>query len=1781
MVGIYSVNTRFLIIVSFLQLLIINNSRADNYYWIGGSGNWSDINHWANSSGGTILHNTPPSADDDVFFDVISFPASGQIVSVNTENAVCRNLDWSAVSNNPLFINTTSVNIRIFGSFVLSQNMQYNYDGTLSFESTTNGNIIKTEGHTILNNIIFGGINGEWTLADSLSVNGTIFHNYGNFITNSKKVSCNNFTSATTNNRVLILGNSNFTVIGSWNINSTNLVFNSGTSILTIGNNVSNAGDQILTYNKIFFGSSINNLNAYVYYDSIIGIASGTVHGNCYVNHLEIYGNGAVYDNDTIKFVRFHGIGALNGNHVVDTARFDSIGNIKGASIINIASILNRGYVSESNQIDFIKIGDTAIIKGQNSFGHLFLNRMAYIRRHNFARYAYLNCGGNFEGNNSFDTLCFTPGFEYILQYDSTQTINRQWNIIGSCEAPIFIKSSYNGREAIVNAVNANVAGSHLSLRDIHASGNIPFAASQSVDLGNNINWEIDTMAIRDLYWVNGKGNWDDIYHWDINSGGIGGHCPPTERDNVFFDGNSASQGDSIIINTPNAVCHHMDWTGASNSLFYGPDTNFLKVYGSLRFTNNMDIDFLGETHFEDTLGNNTIFTAEKEFLNNVRFLGNNGGWKLLDEFKCQDSIFHERGSVTTDGSDISSYVYFSVDTNYRKLYLHQDTVKLSGISCIWKLNGKNFDLYADSSVIVTYGDNAKIQSWNADRLDYHNIHQYGGGSSVINEAYCGYNLVTHSGNSSLIEGNCTIDTSIMYGQSSMITGSDTIKTAIYHKTGATLVGSSIVEIAYFYQDGLIQGTNRIDTALFYDKGTILLNNQIDTTIIFNDAYIAGQNKFRTTTLKDKGWFYGNNEFDDLTFTYAKKYIFEHDSVQTINNNWKASGRCTGSIFLMSDIDGLQAIIEKTNGNVEIEYANIRDIKATGVTPFSALNSIDLGNNENWDITMGQSIALYWVGGTGNWSDSLHWAPVSGGQGPYCIPSPVDDVYFDENSFVFQKDNVNIDIENATCRNMSWAGSEDFDPVFSGNAENDLFIYGSLLLNDSMDLNYIGKTYFESTETDRTIETKNRVFKNNTVFQGRTGGWELIDDFTTYRDIFLIYGSFNSNNQNITGLNFISVDTNQRELLLYESVLFIDDTWQLNAHNLTFDGDSSIINAGYLFKSFNGDTLVYNNVNLYGDELILITLLTNDSVYCLFNNINFYSMPEGNIKGNCRIDTVICNAAYGIIYDSDSINFSWFKQSGSLAGGEHRVKSAIFDGNGTITGQCIVNNAIFNANGNIFLQNTIDTTIIYGNGLIQGDNVFRSLVNIYGSGYIQSNNLFKSSVNIFNQGTISGTNTILDNLVIHGHANIFGDNLINDALLLDWGDMGGANIFDTLTFTPGNTYSLASSQTQLINHRFNIRGNNCFPIVLKSSTTGNQAQISVVSDTVIGDFIYMKDIAAIGPTVFYAGGHSTDISNNSGWIWNNAPGYIYGLGLDYTSICPGETLLLDTKNFNGNSDTQYQWGDGTISPTYEVTNPGTYQVMVIYSDSCQVPGQVIVELIPAPEIDLGEDKEICEGDSVEFISTGNYIAYLWNNGSTNPTIPATTTDLYWLEVTGENGCKNRDSVYLEVLPAPIVDLGPDQIIHNDETVILDAGEPADFYIWSTGDSTQFINALGVEGGNIYWVLLEYKGCSTSDTIVIDEYPSCVAELPNAFSPNGDGTNDDLEIFVSGLKILYLKIFDRYGELVYESIDPQGNQKWDGKHNSEKQELEVYTYYLKAICQDGYLIEKKGNVTLLR
>lgn len=154
----------------FISYLLYSNSSlyAVDYYWVGGSGNWGDINHWATSSGGNVLHNKTPGSGDDVYFDSNSFTSSGSTVVVNVQTAFCGLL---SIKNTGYFTLNLPYNntVRVFGSIDMDKiNMMGG--GLISCESSTTGNTIRTSGSSIPN-IEFSNTSGGWTQLDSLRVN--------------------------------------------------------------------------------------------------------------------------------------------------------------------------------------------------------------------------------------------------------------------------------------------------------------------------------------------------------------------------------------------------------------------------------------------------------------------------------------------------------------------------------------------------------------------------------------------------------------------------------------------------------------------------------------------------------------------------------------------------------------------------------------------------------------------------------------------------------------------------------------------------------------------------------------------------------------------------------------------------------------------------------------------------------------------------------------------------------------------------------------------------------------------------------------------------------------------------------------------------------------------------------------------------------------------------------------------------------------------------------------------------------------------------------------------------------------------------------------------------------------------------------------------------------------------------------------------------------------------------------------------------------------------------
>ena len=141
----------------------------------------------------------------------------------------------------------------------------------------------------------------------------------------------------------------------------------------------------------------------------------------------------------------------------------------------------------------------------------------------------------------------------------------------------------------------------------------------------------------------------------------------------------------------------------------------------------------------------------------------------------------------------------------------------------------------------------------------------------------------------------------------------------------------------------------------------------------------------------------------------------------------------------------------------------------------SGISYMPIQNGDSVYILQTSSKDLYWVGGSGMWTDTNHWSFVSGGTPGACLPGPNDNVFFDGNSFTNPGDSVVLNIY-AFCKDMNWTGSTN-NPHLKGRF--DLSLYGSLTLIAGMNLDHTGTIYFESFDTGKTVTTGNNEFQNN------------------------------------------------------------------------------------------------------------------------------------------------------------------------------------------------------------------------------------------------------------------------------------------------------------------------------------------------------------------------------------------------------------------------------------------------------------------------------------------------------------------------------------------------------------------------------------------------------------------------------------------------------------------------------------------------------------------------------
>ncbi|NJN77014.1 MAG: T9SS type B sorting domain-containing protein [Saprospiraceae bacterium] len=311
-----------------------------------------------------------------------------------------------------------------------------------------------------------------------------------------------------------------------------------------------------------------------------------------------------------------------------------------------------------------------------------------------------------------------------------------------------------------------------------------------------------------------------------------------------------------------------------------------------------------------------------------------------------------------------------------------------------------------------------------------------------------------------------------------------------------------------------------------------------------------------------------------------------------------------------------------------------------------------------------------------------------------------------------------------------------------------------------------------------------------------------------------------------------------------------------------------------------------------------------------------------------------------------------------------------------------------------------------------------------------------------------------------------------------------------------------------------------------------------------------------------------------------------------TTLCVDETLTLDATTPD---IINYQWQDGSTNATFTVTANGLYHVLITNTQGCTTTDSIVIDYF-APSLSNGLpiDTIICaDTDWLMDATVPNGVQYQWQDGSTNPTFRVINAGNYSVTITNSDGCTIDYSTIVSVqnLPENALYLPTDTIMCEGNPITLNATtEFATDYIWQgesafyaqnlPHDSTFIVTYPGFYNVNI----ANYCGSFTQFIEVAEEDCGCYPYIPNAFTPNNDGRNDDFQIYANCiLQDFEMNIYDRYGGRVF--ISNNIDDKWDGTTRGQKVHNGVYVWTITFRAENAKgEIESRtmsGDVTVIR
>ncbi len=319
-----------------------------------------------------------------------------------------------------------------------------------------------------------------------------------------------------------------------------------------------------------------------------------------------------------------------------------------------------------------------------------------------------------------------------------------------------------------------------------------------------------------------------------------------------------------------------------------------------------------------------------------------------------------------------------------------------------------------------------------------------------------------------------------------------------------------------------------------------------------------------------------------------------------------------------------------------------------------------------------------------------------------------------------------------------------------------------------------------------------------------------------------------------------------------------------------------------------------------------------------------------------------------------------------------------------------------------------------------------------------------------------------------------------------------------------------------------------------------------LSDTFYFKELNAKEVLPLKPVIENKGAVITDTAS-----WTRISGCYTAKG--------GEKFAI-IGNFRSTQETIVEF----VNPTYP------------FNSFFYIEDVFVQEFDPLPDTLM-----LCDGLPKTLNASFLDAAYLWNTGETDSTIVVHSPGLYTVEAVMEK-CILRDTVMV----LDMRDMGNfpmDTVICQEEPLTLTSpiiGE----YLWSDG-TTNKTNIVQT-AGNYSVTVTNECGQVIFSTDIEAKHCDCTIYVPNAILPNGDGINDELQVFVDcdfQYQIKRLSVFDRWGSNIYTATEGM-EIKWNGKHKGKPVPNGVYVWFLEyEVVRNGVVqkLTKSGDVSVLK